>query len=202
MEQQYGFRAKRNNPRILDVGANVGLASLYFARQYPDALIEAYEADPVLYRILVKNLSLFPECSRVKAHCAAIWTSEGSISFRPDGADGGSICKRGLVQVRSVRLADILAESPIEFLKLDIEGAEYEVLEDCAKDLKNVGSMVVEYHGISGGKPRLGRVLQILENAGFRYYLCAEGVWNSHPLEGIARSGPFELQVNISCIRE
>src|SRR3954471_24828978 len=46
------YRAGSTAPRILDCGANVGLASLFFKRGYPSARITAYEADPALFRIL------------------------------------------------------------------------------------------------------------------------------------------------------
>ena len=45
-----------STPRILDCGANVGLASLFFRRLYPQARITAFEADPALFAILEANL--------------------------------------------------------------------------------------------------------------------------------------------------
>src|SRR5689334_14429762 len=51
------FRARSASPRILDCGANVGLASLFFKRQHPAARITAYEADPALFAIAKTNLS-------------------------------------------------------------------------------------------------------------------------------------------------
>src|SRR5580765_5246070 len=51
------FRTASESPRILDCGANVGLASLFFKRRYPAARITAYEADPALYSIAKANLA-------------------------------------------------------------------------------------------------------------------------------------------------
>jgi len=202
VEQQYRFRPDSAAPRILDVGANIGVASLYFARQYPTARIEAFEADPALHEILVRNLSVHHECAKVRALSTAVWTCNGTIPFRSDGADGGAIHEQGAMRVPALRLADVLAESPVDFMKLDIEGAECAVLDDCSSSLRNVNALIVEYHGPSGAPPQLGRLLRILESAGFRYHLHPEGMSNPHPLAGIVSPGRFELQVNISCIRE
>src|SRR3954462_7568786 len=51
------YRAASVSPRILDCGANVGLASLFFKRRHPAARITAYEADPSLFAIAKANLT-------------------------------------------------------------------------------------------------------------------------------------------------
>ena len=56
MKETLKFCSTQPTPRILDCGANVGLASLYFKRLYPQARITAYEADPDIYQCLRNNL--------------------------------------------------------------------------------------------------------------------------------------------------
>ncbi|MFI5179368.1 MAG: hypothetical protein ACHQO8_12420, partial [Vicinamibacterales bacterium] len=51
------FRCATDAPRILDCGANVGLASLFFRRAYPKARITAFEADPAIFAMLDANLA-------------------------------------------------------------------------------------------------------------------------------------------------
>src|SRR2546430_4335867 len=75
------FQAPSPSPRILDCGANVGLASLFFKRRYPAARITAYEADPALFAIALANLST-NGASDVDLVNAAVWTSAGRVAFR------------------------------------------------------------------------------------------------------------------------
>src|SRR5215204_3393788 len=49
------FETANQSPRILDCGANIGLASLFFKRHYPAARITAFEADPEIAAILREN---------------------------------------------------------------------------------------------------------------------------------------------------
>ena len=68
--------------------------------------------------------------------------------------------------VPSVRLRDWLAE-PIDLLKLDIEGAELAVLEDCRDRLCNVRAMCVEVHESNPGERKTGAMFDLLTAAGF-----------------------------------
>ena len=63
--------------------------------------------------------------------------------------------------VRCVRLNDLLNEE-IDFLKIDIEGAELPVLKDCSDNLKNVKNLFVEYHGKYDEMFKLNEILEIL----------------------------------------
>jgi hypothetical protein len=71
--------------------------------------------------------------------------------------------------VRTVRLRDYL-DQPIEFLKLDIEGAEVPVLLDCSDRLEQVEHLFVEYHSFIGLPQPLDCLISILRSAGFRFY--------------------------------
>jgi FkbM family methyltransferase len=169
------FACASASPRIIDAGANVGLASLYFKRLYPGARITAFEADPALYDLLVSNLARNRAAS-VDAISAALWTSNGFVTFRCEGADSGAIADvagaldavERLVPAR--RLRDLLAE-PVDFLKLDIEGAELPVLQDCETALGSVRAMVIDVHELDVARRSLPAVLALLERAGFRYAL-------------------------------
>src|SRR5262249_10933617 len=74
------FRSGEAEPRILDCGANVGLASLYFRRVYPGARITAYEADPALFAMLDVNLAANRAADVERIH-AALWTTTGTLTF-------------------------------------------------------------------------------------------------------------------------
>jgi len=161
-------------PRILDCGANVGLASLFFKRRYPGARVTAYEADPALFALLDANLAANGAADVERVH-AAVWTSSGHIQFCCEGADSGVIeslpgAGAGVSRtVPSVRLRDILEAEPFDLLKLDIEGAEDAVLEDCAPVLDRAGAIVMDLHEFDPVVRQAPRVLERLTRCGFTY---------------------------------
>lgn len=163
-------------PRILDCGANIGLASLYFKRLYPAARITAYEADPTIHEILADNLRR-NRAEDVETIQAAIWKEHGAISFACEGADSGAVAevttnqKAQQREVPAVRLRDLLEAEPVDLLKLDIEGAERAVLADCAGALGNVRAILMELHDFDPRQRNLPFVLDLLAREGFQYTL-------------------------------
>lgn len=186
------FASSSDRPRVLDCGANVGLASLYFKRLYPDARITAYEADPALADLCRRNLAE-NGARDVAVETAAVWTSTGTVRFQREGADSGAIegASAGLTApsaaVASVRLRDLLQE-PIDLLKLDIEGAERAVLEDCADCLGRVRAMILDLHEFDPEHRQTSRVLDLVRDAGFRFSL---GDLSPLPWRGGGARSPF-----------
>jgi FkbM family methyltransferase len=168
------FRCQTDAPRILDCGANVGLASLYFKRTHPKARITAYEADPALYAMLDANLTSNAAGDVERVH-AALWTSTGTLTFCCEGSDSGMIDELpGAVDglsttVPSLRLRDVLEKDTIDLLKLDIEGAEDAVLADCEPVLDRVNALVMDLHEFDPATRQAPRVLERLTRTGFIY---------------------------------
>jgi FkbM family methyltransferase len=162
-------------PRVLDCGANVGVASLFFRRRYPGARITAFEADPALFALLDANLGA-NGAQTVERQNLAVWTANGTLTFRSEGSDSGMIeslpgaVDGRSVVVPSVRLRDTIeAESSIDLLKLDIEGAEGVVLADCEPVLHRVRALVMDLHEFDPAARQAPRVLELLTRAGFTY---------------------------------
>ena len=170
------FDARTERPRVLDCGANVGLASLYLKARHPGARIAAYEADPRLAAICRRNLAN-NGAADVDVQAAAVWTQNGMVRFQQDGADSGAIegTSAGLsapatASVPSIRLRDVLAgEANVDLLKLDIEGAEHAVLADCRDVLGRVQAMLIDVHEFDPARRRMPAVLELVAQAGFRY---------------------------------
>jgi FkbM family methyltransferase len=171
------FQATSTAPRILDCGANVGAASLFFKRQYPHARITAYEADPDLCAMTRRNLTRNGAADVDVVH-TALWTTTGSVTFFSEGSDSGMIS--GLagasneiaakaVTVPSLRLRDVLADDRVDLLKLDIEGAEDAVLQDCEPVLDRVNAIVMDLHEFDPRERQSPRVFECLSRAGFVY---------------------------------
>ena len=173
-QQIYGFHAKTERPYILDCGANIGLSVVYFKQLYPESTVIAFEADKSIFEVLRNNVQSLGY-NDVKVVNRAVWNGETELNFTSDGGDGGrlSVSNDHPTQVvKTVRLRDRL-DRKIDFLKLDIEGAETAVLQDCADQLRNVESLFVEYHSFADEPQSLHLLMDVLADAGFRVHIQA-----------------------------
>jgi FkbM family methyltransferase len=202
----YEFPKTSSTPRILDCGANIGVSCLFFKRLFPSARLTAFEPDPVIFSYLTHNLK---EAGIHDAQLIqkALWSSETLLQFHSEGADAGRIASDiqpgsnlNAGQVRTTRLYDYLNEQ-IDFLKLDIEGAETEVLEDAAPRLGNVSRLFVEYHSFSDKPQTLSRLLGILSDAGFRVQLQPMK-YSAKPFLKVEAYLGMDLQLNIFAYRD
>ncbi|RMD99204.1 MAG: FkbM family methyltransferase, partial [Deltaproteobacteria bacterium] len=176
LHEIYGFAPSRRAPRIIDCGANIGLAVLYWKRRWPDARVIAFEPDPAAYAALLSNCAVFGHHD-VEAVCKAVWTAHGPLAFVREGADAGRLgcvrAEKGNCTVEGYRLRDALGGGPVDLLKLDIEGAEVDVVADCAGRLDAVEHIFVEFHSFLGTEQRLDELWQHLRAAGFRLHVQA-----------------------------
>ncbi|GAB3894971.1 FkbM family methyltransferase [Spirosoma agri] len=171
-DESYRFQTNSPEPVILDCGANVGSSLAYFRHTYPQARIIAFEADPDIGAILDQNLRT-NRIEGIEVVNKAVWIDEDGIDFGSGEADSASLfSETNRRRVPSVRLRDYLLREPrIDMLKIDIEGAETDVLIDCRDVLTNVRNLFIEYHSYIGHPQSLGTVVQILEENGYRYYV-------------------------------
>ncbi len=171
------FVCDSEQPTIIDCGANVGVTVLYWKHLYPHARIVALEADSVICEMLRHNCEGMSDVTVLEA---AAWTENGELDFNMEGSLGGHLADlsestdRGTnIKVRSVRLRDLLTDR-IDLLKLDIEGAEIDVLADCFDQLSNVDRLFVEYHAFVDRDQRIGEFFSLLEDAGFVIHVHEE----------------------------
>jgi FkbM family methyltransferase len=202
-QQVYDFQTDSDRPRILDCGANVGVAAVWFRQRFPDAQIVAFEPDPVVYDVLRQNVRTICSDYGFELVNAAVWCDESpELAFAAEGADAGRIATEADPQptvVRAVRLRSYLQE-PVDLLKLDIEGAELAVLEDCRDQLHRVRNLFVEYHSFDDQPQRLDELLTLLRETGFRYWIDSE-VERSRPLINRTSYLGMDLQLNIYAVR-
>lgn len=197
----YRFRGRSENPLIIDCGSNIGLSVIYFKRLYPQARIVSFEADEEICAVLQRNIERmgYPN---VEMHCRAVWSKQTKLAFRSEGADGGRLAQGDDSHdqtVAAVRLRDYLDE-PVDLLKLDIEGAETEVLRDCWDSLEKVDNIFVEYHSFATEQQTLHALLTILANAGFRVHVQPENV-SPRPFIERSINADMDLQLNIFAFR-
>jgi FkbM family methyltransferase len=184
VRREYFFKSTSKNPVVIDAGANVGLATYFAIRSCAASKVICFEPSAENHKILMANIEN-NGFENVEVHLAALGTKNGEASFfmADDAPLAGSLqpriedAQRKEHKVKVVRLAPFLQE-PIGLLKLDIEGSEADVLEDCENDLKNVENIFCEVHPVVGETPSLlHRVLGVLERAGFMVHV-ARSPWS------------------------
>jgi FkbM family methyltransferase len=201
-DENYKFNSEKNSPLIYDCGANIGIACLYFKSLFPQASIKAFEADSKIAGYLHKNLQKNNASNSIEVINKAVWINDGGIEFGSEGADGGSIFNtENKSRVASVRLKELIEqEHSIDFLKMDIEGAETDVIIDCKNVLKKIEYLFIEHHSFSEDSRPIEIILNILSENKFKYHLRTVSETGS-PFEKNGHLTPNKL-VNIFAVNE
>jgi FkbM family methyltransferase len=196
----YAFPSDPDAPLIIDAGANVGVSLLYFKNRFPKAEVICFEPDQDAFSALEANVETFA-LTQCELHQAALWSEDSVIEFCSEGADSGVINEVGgagvPTLVRALNLQPFLENRVVDFLKMDIEGAEIEVLKACVNGLKNVRRIFIEYHSFEGRDQRLAELFQILEGAGFRLHLNNVGLSSKQPMIGVNTYLGMDLQFDL-----
>jgi FkbM family methyltransferase len=158
---------------IVDIGANVGAATLWFAERSPHARIVAVEPASNAKRLLARNIERNGLDARVRAVAVALAAHSGDVDIQESGSSVfGTIAPVsgiGVERVTALTLEDLLDRCELEevdLLKLDCEGAEFDiVLGSDDRTLRRNRVIVGEYH--SQSRDRLNGLLSRLADAGF-----------------------------------
>lgn len=189
------------NAIIIDGGANMGMSVLYLKQKHPTATIIAFEPDETNFALLNKNIKSF-NLDKVITHKKALWKEQTTITFLNEGSMSSKIeteldaTSGNVTTIEAVRLNDFLNQ-PIHFLKLDIEGAEYEVLKDCRTNLSKIENMFIEFHGHFNKTYELIEILTILEESKFQFYIKEADSVYSTPFDIGVEKKNYDLQLNI-----
>lgn len=164
-EQIYHFESDGPQPIIIDVGAHIGLATLYFKSIYPEAKVTCFEPVPENFKLLEQNVyenGLFNvECvngaitpqnltrdetkNKITLHIDPSpkdkWYSSASI--HPQAWNGQQPTQP--IQVKAYSLLPWL-NKPIDLLKMDIEGAEWQILPNIKSKLHLIKQLIIECH--------------------------------------------------------
>jgi len=161
---------------IVDVGANVGSFAVYAAQSSPRARILCYEPEEENFQRLKKHLSINGLEGRVNAFQSAVGSSIGprklalsvsqcnAFDDRRKGASHQVVACTTLQGIRREHALDSL-----DLLKMNCEGAEYEILGACSRaDYDGILNIRLEYHNLDGVSRNGESVRRHLEARGYR----------------------------------
>lgn len=182
-ENIYYVDLENKSPVIIDVGAHIGLSMLYFKMLYPSSKVVAIEPHPNIVKILRKNVEM-NRLENVEVVEAAVGKREEERSFFIDIDDewlSSSSFFRGAwnntqknreIKVNVVKLGDLI-KTKVDLLKLDVEGAEEEVLLSLGNKLSMVEHILFEYHPTKNKTPE--KIIGNLLNYGFKTTFTKKG---------------------------
>ncbi len=196
IRESYDFPCPSSAPVIVDGGANVGAATIWWRARWPAARIIAFEPDPHIFEVLTWN-TRFLDGIELR-QCALVGRER--LMFWAEGTDAGRLAPDGegeLISVPTVTLSEVLAGlGAVDLLKLDIEGAESDVLEEAEDALGLARRIFVEYHSLVRREQTLSQLLGLLQRQGFRYYLESPGQ-RLRPFHGVPVDRGIDFQCNI-----
>jgi FkbM family methyltransferase len=157
VNRDYDFQVTTHPEVIIDAGANIGLASIYFANKFPNSLILSIEPEESNFALLAKNVAKYENIIPIHA---ALWGNNSELDLVDCGlgkwgfmTQGDDIKEASLAKkchrVRGMTVDEIMASKGIQavdILKIDIEGAEREVFQDPSRWIGKVDSLIVELH--------------------------------------------------------
>lgn len=174
----YKFSTGSKNPFIIDCGSNIGISILYFKSLYPQAQIIGFEPDKNTYELLSKNIEN-NNLTDVTVYQKAIHPTETTLTFYSNNNAPGYPGMNLFGMAGCTQKQEILATPlslfitrPVDFLKIDIEGAEAELIAelDSSQKLPLIKQLVMEFHP---DKNSLAKTLQILETNNFKYVISS-----------------------------
>ena len=162
-----------NDDVIIDVGAHIGLFALFASQFCKNGKIFCYEPIKENYKILIENIEM-NQIQNIFPNNLAVTKETSRVKiFLNDDQSGHSmfIQNKNFVEVDSKSLSDIFIDNGIkecDFLKLDCEGAEYEIIESLSADLfTKINKTVIEYHMVDTKPELLEQLINKLKQFSF-----------------------------------
>lgn len=179
LSRDYDFQTDNKAPVIIDCGANVGVSILYFKMIYPDAVIYGFEPNPIAYQLLQKNISqngltgitVENACLSNVAEKVKFYFSEHEYSSLTSSIHHGRGGDKSY-EVEAIKLSEYIKDKSIDLVKMDVEGAEYEILNDLMDTgtIRNARQYIIEFHhNIPDIKHRFSIFLSRIEDCGYGY---------------------------------
>lgn len=147
------------HPKVIyDLGANIGIASLYFSSLYPDATVYGFEPLPENLAVCALNYRNMPASSQAFPWAVGAQTGIAVFDCQNDSRGGRlessqhdpKLKTTGKMEVQVYSIADLILKKgllPPDFVKIDVEGAELDVLKGLEEHYRGVKWIYIETHG-------------------------------------------------------
>lgn len=174
IRKNYG--AIDNQNVIVDVGANIGVFSIYAATQAKNATVYAFEPVPANYELLVHNISTNGLNDRIRTFKLGVASNSGKRTIYLSSCTLHSLVdeqnQRGIESIDCISLEDIIKVnglSKIDLLKINCEGAEYEILYSTQREcFEKISDIRLEYHNIDEDRNNVEHLKTFLESMGYQ----------------------------------
>jgi FkbM family methyltransferase len=184
LANDYYFDTLKSSPQIIDCGANIGMAILFFKKAYPNCSIMAFEPNPYAFELLEKNVKQ-NNLTKVQLFNIGLSNISGEIDFfisENKGTLVGSFIKerggKNKITVKTQKLSSFINTNVFDLIKIDIEGAEIEVIDDLATQgkLEQCERYIIEYHHrINREKSKFSHFLKHFEDTNYEYNIKTFG---------------------------
>lgn len=155
---------------ILDLGANVGAATIWFCNRFPSAHIVSVEPHPQTFRLLERNTRLLVSSGRCKLQQAALVDQMGPVflSAMPDDNLYDSVkiagdSRDGSIEVVGTTIDEVLTRSgfdTVDLMKVDVEGSERALFSGALDWLDKVRVLAIEFHDDCRAECNFDRIMR------------------------------------------
>jgi FkbM family methyltransferase len=204
IRQTYYFHSKKEDPHIIDCGGNIGMSTLYFKYIYPNSKITTFEPSKEVIEFIKENVNK-NKLHDIEIVNAAVDIKEGNCVMYPRGVGAcGNTLLKDLLESDKVnsytvpvaKLSNYIKHN-IDFLKLDIEGSETNVIKELNDENKfeNISEIAIEFHYSPKLKDnKLSEMIHLLESANFGLQIYQEDPSASSQLE-LSNSGLYAFNI-------
>ncbi|NYZ78920.1 FkbM family methyltransferase [Candidatus Micrarchaeota archaeon] len=214
-ETEFAKKQIKKGDVVLDIGANIGYYTLIFARAVGNkGKVFAFEPDPENFALLEKNVKINRYANVVLVK-KAVSSKTGKLKLyadknnKTDGRIYDSHDNRSSIDIDAVRLDDYFAnyKGNVDFIKLDIQGAEWAAVTGMARLLKRNKKVKIITEFWPAGLKRFGvepgDYLKLFVKNGFRLYELKEGIEAVNFLRLLEKYTPEKQNyTNLFCTRE
>ena len=198
---QYGL-AYRLKPRVvIDVGAHIGAFSipmaLYILDLYGDGFVVAVEPATINYRALVNNIVINGVEKIVKPIKAAVSVNQSPIEIEWIGM------KESVTSITMTQILEFIKSNgynTIDLIKIDIEGAELDIITKDSEWLDHAKALVMELHPWVYGVDGMTKIVKALRRKGFSVKTIGRKVDTRHALTKwikMVNLGPSQLLLTL-----
>lgn len=199
IDEEYYFKALDNTPYIVDCGGNIGLTTIYFKWLYPKAKILVFEPEEENIKLIkknifgnsLKNVELVEKAIGSQVKEITLYGNRILSTIHEDLIEEQHKLNSSDREHKSVIGVDLLSNYLeknvfIDYLKMDIEGAEAEVISDLKKNnlIPNIRKIGMEYHMFAADKNLVSDIIQNLTDGGHNVSFKT----NAENVEGVNES--------------